>query len=38
MKLSEDGVLVVDTQRRRILLYARKIEDLEKILNVFVEH
>lgn len=38
MKLSEDGVLVVDTQRRRMLLYARKIEDLEKILNVFVEH
>ncbi|MCQ2008762.1 MAG: DUF986 family protein [Sporolactobacillus sp.] len=38
MNLSEDGVLVVDTNRRRMLLYARKIEDLEKILNVFVVH
>ncbi|RYL93056.1 DUF986 domain-containing protein [Sporolactobacillus sp. THM7-4] len=38
MRLSEDGVLVIDTDRRRMLLYARKIEDLEKILNVFLEH
>ncbi|SFG91141.1 DUF986 family protein [Sporolactobacillus nakayamae] len=38
MNLSEDGVLVVDTSRRRMLLYARKIDDLEKILNVFATH
>ncbi|MET1247259.1 DUF986 family protein [Sporolactobacillus sp. STCC-11] len=38
MNLSEDGVLVVDTNRRRMLLYARKIEDLEKVLHVLVEH
>lgn len=37
MKLSEDGVLVIETGRRRMLLYAKKIEDLENILNVFVK-
>jgi uncharacterized membrane protein YobD (UPF0266 family) len=38
MRLSKDGVLVVDTDKRRLLLYAKKIEDLEKILNTFLEH
>lgn len=37
MRLSKDGVLVIDTDRRRVLLFARKIEDLEHILNVFTE-
>jgi uncharacterized membrane protein YobD (UPF0266 family) len=38
VNLSEDGILVIDTNRRRILLYARTIEDLENVLHVFVEH
>lgn len=38
IKLSEDGVLVIDNGHRRILLYARKMEDLEKILHVLQEH
>lgn len=38
MRLSEDGVLVVDTDRRRLLLPAKRIEDLEKILKFYMEH
>lgn len=38
LKLSEDGVLVVDTDRRRLLLYAKRIEDLESIYRYLMEH
>lgn len=38
MRLSEDGVLVIDTDRRRLLLFARRIEDLESILKHLMEH
>lgn len=38
MRLSKDGVLVIEMGRRRVLLFARKEEDLQKILNVFVAH
>ncbi|MBA4603867.1 DUF986 family protein [Thermoactinomyces mirandus] len=38
MRLSEDGVLVIDTDRRRLMLFARRIEDLESILKHLVEH
>lgn len=38
MKLSKDGVLVIEMGRRRVLLFARKEKDLQKILNVFVGH
>ncbi|MGV3489619.1 MAG: DUF986 family protein [Tuberibacillus sp.] len=38
MRLSEDGVLVVDTDRRRLLLHAKRIEDLESILKFLMEH
>ncbi|MFX3618186.1 MAG: DUF986 family protein [Sporolactobacillus sp.] len=37
MRLSEDGILVIDTDRRRVLLSAKRIEDLEQILKIFVE-
>jgi uncharacterized membrane protein YobD (UPF0266 family) len=37
MRLSKDGVLVIDTDRRRVLLFARKIEDLEQILKLLQE-
>lgn len=38
MKLSEDGYLVVDTDRRRLLLPVKRVEDLESILNHLLEH
>lgn len=38
MRLSKDGVLVMEIGRRRVLLFARSEEDLQKILNVFVAH
>ncbi len=38
MRLSKDGILVVDTDRRRLMLFARQIEDLEKILKHLMEY
>lgn len=38
MRLSEDGILVIDTDRRRLLLFAKRIEDLERILKHLIEH
>ncbi|MGA8943984.1 MAG: DUF986 family protein [Thermoactinomyces sp.] len=38
MRLSEDGVLVIDTDRRRLLLFARHVEDLESILKHLMEY
>jgi len=38
MRLSEDGVLVVETDRRRLLLHFRNVEDLERIYKFFMEH
>ncbi|WP_010630520.1 DUF986 family protein [Sporolactobacillus vineae] len=38
MKLSKDGVLVIECEKRRVLLFVRQEEDLEKILKMFVAH
>ncbi|MGN1400904.1 MAG: DUF986 family protein [Bacillus sp. (in: firmicutes)] len=38
MNLSEDGVLVIDTDRRRLLLKMTSMDDLEKVLQVLVKN
>ncbi|EHD21655.1 MULTISPECIES: DUF986 family protein [Brenneria] len=38
MNLSEDGVLVIDLERRRLLIQVEKLDDLEKIYNFMVEN
>ncbi|MBC1435643.1 DUF986 domain-containing protein [Listeria rocourtiae] len=37
INLSEDGVLVIETGRQRLLLFVRNEEDLEQILKIFTE-
>ncbi|EUJ26675.1 DUF986 family protein [Listeria cornellensis] len=37
INLSEDGVLVIETGRQRLLLFVRNEEDLEQMLKVFTE-
>ncbi len=36
INLSEDGVLVIQLEQRRLLIHVRKIDDLEKIYNIIV--
>ncbi|PLR76279.1 hypothetical protein CU633_16410 [Bacillus sp. V3-13] len=38
MNLSEDGILVIETNRQRQLLHVADMEDLEKVLKVYTEH
>ncbi|PWC11451.1 hypothetical protein B4923_14075 [Brenneria roseae subsp. americana] len=38
MNLSEDGVLVIDLERRRLLIHVSQIDDLERIYNFMVEN
>ncbi|MBC1644778.1 DUF986 family protein [Listeria welshimeri] len=38
MNLSEDGILVIETTRQRLMLFARSEKDLEKILAVFTKY
>ena len=37
MQLSEDGVLVVQLEQRRLLIRVRNIDDLERIYKVIVK-
>lgn len=37
MNLSEDGVLVIDLETRRLLIYVAQLDDLPKILNIFIQ-
>lgn len=38
MNLSEDGILVIETNRQRLMLFARSEQDLEKMLAVFATY
>ncbi|QTF08266.1 DUF986 domain-containing protein [Brenneria izadpanahii] len=38
MNLSEDGVLVIDLEKRRLLIQVSELDDLEKIYNFMVEN
>lgn len=38
MNLSEDGILVIDLEKRRLLIQVRQLDDLENIYNFFVEN
>ncbi|MBC1496554.1 DUF986 family protein [Listeria welshimeri] len=38
MNLSEDGILVIETNRQRLMLFARLEKDLEKMLAVFTKY
>ncbi|MCV9877302.1 DUF986 family protein [Brenneria izbisi] len=38
MNLSEDGVLVIDLEHRRLLIKVREIDDLEKIYHFMIEN
>ncbi|HFZ8993154.1 TPA: DUF986 family protein [Citrobacter freundii] len=38
MNLSEDGVLVMQLEQRRLLIRVRNIDDLEKIYNLFASN
>ncbi|MCL2900168.1 DUF986 family protein [Brenneria tiliae] len=38
MNLSEDGVLVIDLERRRLLIQVAQLDDLEKIYNFMIEN
>ncbi|MBC1646942.1 YobD family protein [Listeria welshimeri] len=38
MNLSEDGILVIETNRQRLMLFARSEKDLEKMLAVFTKY
>ncbi|PWC12180.1 DUF986 family protein [Brenneria corticis] len=38
MNLSEDGILVIDLERRRLLIQVTQLDDLEKIYNFMVEN
>ncbi|CAI0762532.1 Predicted membrane protein [Serratia entomophila] len=38
MNLSEDGVLVIDLERRRLLIEVTQLDDLEKIYHLFVNN
>jgi uncharacterized membrane protein YobD (UPF0266 family) len=36
MNLSEDGILVIDLEQRRLLIHVKKLDDLESIYHFFV--
>ncbi|MBF2598828.1 DUF986 family protein [Listeria seeligeri] len=38
MNLSEDGILVIETSRQRLMLFAKSEKDLEKMLAVFATY
>lgn len=38
MNLSEDGILVIDLERRRLLIQVTQLDDLEKIYHFFVDN
>lgn len=38
MNLSEDGILVIDLEQRRLLIQVTHLDDLEKIYHFFVEY
>ncbi|MBC1732181.1 DUF986 family protein [Listeria seeligeri] len=38
MNLSEDGILVIETNRQRLMLFAKSEQDLEKMLAVFATY
>ncbi|MBC1342518.1 DUF986 family protein [Listeria welshimeri] len=38
INLSEDGILVIETNRQRLMLFARSEKDLEKMLAVFTKY
>ncbi|MEE3649372.1 MULTISPECIES: DUF986 family protein [unclassified Brenneria] len=38
MNLSEDGVLVIDLERRRLLIHVAQLDDLERIYNFMIEN
>ncbi|KFK91818.1 MULTISPECIES: DUF986 family protein [unclassified Serratia (in: enterobacteria)] len=38
MNLSEDGILVIDLEQRRLLIQVTQLDDLEKIYHFFVEN
>ncbi|OEU25264.1 hypothetical protein BI323_02910 [Yersinia ruckeri] len=38
MNLSEDGILVIDLEKRRLLIQVTQLDDLEKIYNFFLEN
>ncbi|EDW1221711.1 DUF986 family protein, partial [Salmonella enterica subsp. enterica] len=38
MNLSEDGVLVMQLEQRRLLIRVRNIDDLEKIYKILIEN
>ncbi|WP_409307717.1 DUF986 family protein [Pectobacterium sp. B1J-3] len=38
MNLSEDGVLVIDLEKRRLLIHVSQIDDLEKIYHFMIEN
>lgn len=37
MNLSEDGILVIELEKRRLLIHVRKLDDLENIYQFMVE-
>ncbi|WP_145509381.1 DUF986 family protein, partial [Yersinia rochesterensis] len=38
MNLSEDGILVIELEQRRLLIQVNQLDDLEKIYNFFLEN
>jgi uncharacterized membrane protein YobD (UPF0266 family) len=38
MNLTEDGILVMDLTTRRLLIQVADLDDLPKILNIFIKH
>ncbi|WP_431222046.1 DUF986 family protein [Serratia sp. L9] len=38
MNLSEDGILVIDLEQRRLLIQVTNLDDLERIYNFFIEN
>ncbi|MFB1117907.1 DUF986 family protein [Dickeya dadantii] len=38
MNLSEDGILVIDLEKRRLLIAVKELDDLEKIYNFMIEN
>ncbi|PVZ82792.1 hypothetical protein C9426_28635 [Serratia sp. S1B] len=38
MNLSEDGILVIDLEQRRLLIQVTQLDDLEKIYHFFIEN
>jgi uncharacterized membrane protein YobD (UPF0266 family) len=38
MNLSEDGVLVIELEQRKLLIRVNQLDDLQNIYNLMVEH